>query len=198
MSRTAGFSLIEMLVALAVTSLLMVAGSTLLIQTLRSGQMVEARTDMVRSQSAAHSLLRDDLANATLRRTRPANGLDAPRAFSGGYSTLEPLMAFTRAGWFNPDETDPRGDLQRVEYLLDNGSLVRRAWLRPDPVYRTPYADRVLAQGLETVGIRFFSSENWRLDWSGQADALPELVELTLVFGEGDELRQVFLVGGAG
>ncbi|HCJ16540.1 MAG TPA: hypothetical protein DHV57_03880, partial [Hyphomonas sp.] len=37
MSKSAGFTLIEMLVALAVTSLLMVAGSTLLIQTLRSG-----------------------------------------------------------------------------------------------------------------------------------------------------------------
>ena len=32
MSKSAGFTLIEMLVALAVTSLLMVAGSTLLIQ----------------------------------------------------------------------------------------------------------------------------------------------------------------------
>lgn len=198
MSKSAGFSLIEMLVALAVTSLLMVAGSTLLVQTLRSGQMVETRADIVRDQSAAHSLLRDDLANATLRRTRPANGLDTPKAFSGGYSTLEPLITFTRAGWLNPDESEPRGDLQRVAYVLDDGKLVRRAWLRPDPVYATPYSDRVLAEDLQTVGVRFLSKDSWRLDWSGQADALPELVELTLVFAEGDELRQLFLVGGAG
>ena len=198
MSKSAGFTLIEMLVALAVTSLLMVAGSTLLIQTVRSGQMVEARTEMVRDQDAAHSLLRDDLANATLRLTQPPNGLDAPKAFSGGFSTLEPLLAFTRAGWINPGHVEPRGDLQRVEYFLIDGNLVRRAWLRPDPVYNTPYADRVIAEDLDSVGLRFLTGTSWQLDWPGQSDTLPDLVELTFVFGEGDELRQLFLVGGAG
>ena len=96
MSKSAGFTLIEMLVALAVTSLLMVAGSTLLIQTLRSGQMVEARTEMVRDQDTAHSLLRDDLATATLRLTQPPNGLDAPKAFSGGFS-----LAGLHPGWLD-------------------------------------------------------------------------------------------------
>jgi general secretion pathway protein J len=198
MNRSAGFTLIEMLVALAVTSLLMVAGSTLLIQTLRSGRMVEARTELVRDQDTAHSLLRDDLANATLRLTQPPNGLDTPKAFSGGISTLEPLLAFTRSGWINPGNREPRGDLQRVEYFLSDGNLVRRAWLRPDPVYNTPYADRVVAEGLDDVGLRFLTGTSWQLDWPGQAAILPDLVELTLVFGEGDELRQLFLVGGAG
>lgn len=198
MTRTDGFTLIEMLVALAVTSLLMVAGSTLLVQTLRSGNMVEQRTELIRDLDAAHSLLRDDLANATLRRTRAPNGLDTARAFSGGFSTLEPLMAFTRAGWPNPAGMEPRGDLQRVEYFFRDGLLVRRAWLRPDPVYATPYSDRVLARGVTDLDIRFLNQDTWTLDWSGQVDRLPQLVELTLVYGEGDELRQVFLVGGAG
>ena len=198
MRHSDGFTLIEMLVALAVSSLLLVAGSTLLIQTLRAGDVVERHTGDVRALDIAHSLLRDDLAGATLRKTRAPNGLDAPQAFSGGQSLSRPLLAFTRNGWLNPAEAEARGDLQRVEYFVQGGALLRRAWLRPDPVRETPYADRVVADGFDSIGLRFFAGNSWQLDWSGQAESLPELVEMTFVYGEGDELRQVFLVGGNG
>ncbi|MAN46210.1 MAG: type II secretion system minor pseudopilin GspJ [Alphaproteobacteria bacterium] len=198
MKRSGGFTLIEMLVALAVSSLLLVAGSTLLIQTLRAGDVVERHTGDVRALDVAHSLLRDDLAGATLRKTRAPNGLDAPQAFTGGQSLSQPLLAFTRNGWLNPAAADARGDLQRVEYFVQEGRLLRRAWLRPDPVRETPYAERVIADGIDSIGLRFFAGHSWQLNWSGQAESLPELVEMTFVYGEGDELRQVFLVGGNG
>ena len=199
MNRSAGFTLIEMLVALAVTSLLLVAGSTLLIQTLRSGKVVEARTGAVRSMDAAHSLMRDDFANAVLRPTRDPDGLDAPQIFSGSEPRRNaPMLVFTRAGWVNPASAEPRGDMQRVSYFLNDGQLVRRAWLRPDPVRETPFADRVLADDVDDIGLRFFAGGSWRLDWPGEEESLPELVELTLVFSENDELRQLFLVGGSG
>ena len=201
MTRTAGFSLVEMLVALAVTSMLAIAGSMLLVQTLRSGNMVENRTDMVKGLNIAHSQLRDDLANATLRKTRSPDGLDGAQAFRGGLGgigTRDPLLVFTRSGWANPGSADTRGDLQRVEYFLQEDRLVRRAWLRPDPVRNTPYADRTVTEGLSGVGLRFFVGGAWRLDWVGQDKNLPELVELTFVYSQNDELRQMFLVGGSG
>ncbi|RAN33117.1 type II secretion system minor pseudopilin GspJ [Hyphomonas pacifica] len=198
MKRSGGFTLIEMLVALAVSSLLLVAGSTLLIQTLRAGNMVETHTRDVRALDVAHSLLRDDLGEATLRETRAPNGLDAPEAFSGGQSLSQPLLSFTRSGWLNPAEADARGDLQRVEYFVQEGKLLRRAWMRPDPVRETLYADRVVVDGVDRIGLRFFAGNSWQLNWSGQADSLPELVEFTFVYGEGDVLHQVFLVGGNG
>ena len=55
-----------------------------------------------------------------------------------------------------------------------------------------------MAEGLDSVGLRFLTGTSWQLDWPGQSDTLPDLVELTFVFGEGDELRQLFLVGGTG
>lgn len=198
MNRSAGFTLVEMLVALAVTSLLMVAGSTLLIQTLRSGKMVETRTEIVRDHSMAHSLLREDLASATLRKTAAPDGLDTAKAFHGGKSAFGPLLAFTRSGWVNPADVEPRGDLQKVSYFLEDGRLVRRAWLRPDPVPGTPHVDHVLAENLDGVGLRFLSGDSWHLAWSAESGRLPDLVELSLVFAEGDELRQLFLVGGSG
>lgn len=199
MSRTSGFTLIEMLVALAVTSILLVTGSTLLIQTLRSGNMVETRTERVRALDAAHSLMRDDFANAVLRPTRGPDGLDAPEIFTGSEPRrYGPILTFTRAGWVNPADTAPRGDLQRVSYFLKDRQLVRRAWLRPDPVRETPFADRIMAENIDDIGLRFFAGGSWQLDWPGTSESLPELVELTFVFSEQDELRQLFLVGGSG
>lgn len=196
--RTAGFSLIEMLVALAITAMLATAGTLLLVQTVRGGRTVEERTGETRSLDVAHSLVRDDLATATTRLTRGPDGLDVPAGLTGGLRMANGrLLGFTRASWANPDMSEERGDLQRIEYLMDDDRLVRRAWLRPDPVRETPYVDRVLADGLQDAGIRFFDGTAWRLSWYDQEGGLPDLIELTFVFGEGDELRQLFLVGGA-
>ena len=198
MSSSAGFTLLETLVALSITGMLALGGTTLLVQSTRAGAKVTETTDLARRLDLAHTLVRDDLANATLRISRAPNETDLPRSFHGTDKTTGELLSFTRSGWIGDGQTELRRDLQRVSYLFEDGVLIRRAWLRPDPVADTPFVDRVLDDTLISVKLRYGVEGSWRLEWAPKTPSLPDLVELTLTYPDERDLTLLLLVGGGG
>ena len=188
MKRDAGFTLIEMLVALALTSMIAVAGSTLLIGTVRASDRLGKTTENVRGIELAHTLMRDDFANI-----RMLIG-DAGRP---DY-TSAPFVVFVRDDWSHPVPDDNRASLLAVEYKLRDGTLTRRAWLRPDPATDTPHIDRVLATGLSRMTARYFDGREWLPEWGAGTKELPAAVELTLEYSDRDVLTELFVVGGGG
>nr|WP_321361818.1 type II secretion system minor pseudopilin GspJ [uncultured Hyphomonas sp.] len=188
MTRDAGFTLIEMLVALALTSMIAVAGSTLLIGTVRASDRLEKTTESVRDIDLAHTLMRDDFANIRML---------VGEAGRPDY-TSAPFVAFVRDGWSHPVPEDSRASLLAVEYKFRNGTLTRRAWLRPDPATDTPHVDRVLASGLSRMTARYFDGREWLPGWEAGAKELPAAVELTLEYSDRDAITELFVVGGGG
>ena len=114
-----GFSLIELLVALAVFATM--AGMAY------GGLSAVARTraELARRQDAFHDLeravdaLNRDLGEAVARPVSGAGGQVVP-ALVGGAGQFE----MTRAGFANP-QAEQRSNLERVFYLLDTGTLRR-------------------------------------------------------------------------
>ena len=68
--RAAGFTLIELLVALAVFALVAAAAVGVLRQSIEQRAAVQARLQQLRDFQIAHGLLRSDLQQAAVRRTR--------------------------------------------------------------------------------------------------------------------------------
>ena len=188
MTRDAGFTLIEMLVALALTSMIAVAGSTLLVGTVRASDRLGKTTESVSKIELAHTLMRDDFANI-----QTLVG-DAGRP---DY-TSEPFVAFVRDGWSHPVPDDSRASLLAVAYQFRDGTLTRRAWLRPDPAADTPHVDRVIATGLSRMSARYFDGREWLPEWNTGKEGMPAAIELTLEYSDKDALRELFLVGGGG
>ena len=89
MKREAGFTLIEMLVALALTSMIAVAGSALLTSTLRASGRLNDVSASTLEADLSHTLMRDDFANI----------VDDPGVFEGEY-LIEKME--TKAGWSTP------------------------------------------------------------------------------------------------
>jgi general secretion pathway protein J len=188
MTRDAGFTLIEMLVALALTSMIAVAGSTLLIGTVRASDRLGQTTESVSEIELAHTLMRDDFANVQML---------AGDAGQPDY-TSAPFVAFVRDGWSHPVPDDSRASLLAVEYQFRDGTLTRRAWLRPDPAVDTPHVDRVMATGLSRMTARYFDGREWLPEWRVGQKELPAAVELTMEYSDRDALTQLFLMGGGG
>ena len=188
MKRDAGFTLIEMLVALALTSMIAVAGSTLLIGTVRASDRLGQTTDIVSETDLAHTLMRDDFANVVTL---------AGRAERPGY-TSRPFLAFVRDGWSHPVPDDTRSSLLAIEYSFQDGSLVRRAWLRPDPSSETPFVERVLATGMDRMSARYFNGREWLPEWSTESDEVPAAIEVQFEYSDKDVLTQLFVMGGGG
>ena len=61
---------------------------------------------------------------------------------------------------------DPRGtDIESVRYCLEDGTLTRQAYDRPDAVRDTPQRRYKLIDNIETVEIRFLVNNAWVREW---------------------------------
>ena len=186
MTRQRGLTLVELLVALGVFSLLGLASVSVLSTALSGQAQLAASTDEITRLERARALLRADLLQAVPRAVREEDGRTAP-AFAGGTSLVENgplaagrgeaaeeiiLLTLTRAGWDNPGAARPRSELQRVTYLAIDGQLVRRTRPYLDAAPETPSTDQVLLTGLEDIDAAFAGPRGWETGFAG-TDAAP-------------------------
>src|SRR5690606_38013049 len=129
--RRAGFTLVEVMIALLIFALLAGAGAWVLGQSIDNRFAVQASADRGAALHRTRALLRADLAQATGRRVRGPTGRPAPQAIMGPQSPGDPLLVLARSGWSNPDGA-PRASVQRVEYRLVEDRLERRVALYLD------------------------------------------------------------------
>ena len=190
----AGFTLIEMLVALAIFALISVAGVMLL----RSGSDTQIAVkkrleEMALSQRLSYSL-DGDLAQAVVRPVRDQSGQLLPAFTQGDASVPDALFGFVRAGWSNFDAA-PRAGLQRVAYVLEDGALKRVSWPMLDG--SAPADAAVLLDNVESAQAEYRDDDGqWRSDWTAtDADALPRAIALRVKVKRRAEERMLFLVG---
>ncbi|HYD14340.1 MAG TPA: type II secretion system minor pseudopilin GspJ [Allosphingosinicella sp.] len=189
----AGFTLVEMLIALVIFGMITAAGVTLLTLTVRTRDSAERLLDNVGALRRTDALLNADLAQAAPRIRRDGDGRPGP-AFTGGNGGEALLLALVRRGW--EDETALRSSLQRVEYRLRDGRLERWRYDAVDGAGRA--VAMPLLQGVRRVQLRYRDRDgNWRDRWDPTDPArLPVAVELVSDSEGQGEVRQLFLVGG--
>jgi len=191
--RTAGFTLVEMLIALTIFGMLTAGGVALLSFSVTSQEMTERQLATVGSIRRAGALLSADLAQATARPWRDGDGRQQP-AFSGAPGRETRIMTLVRAGWDNPDQ-QPRASLQRVEYRLQGGRLLRIGYASVDGGGAA--AVTTLIDEVQQLNLRFRDREGlWRGEWqSADPGELPVAVELIVSSPRFGPVRQLFLVG---
>ena len=189
-----GFTLVELLVALAIFALISVAGVTLL----RSGSdtqiAVKDRLEDLSLTNRLYNALEGDLAQAVARPVRGQDGQPVPAFAATDSANPDALVGFVRAGWSNFDEAS-RAGLQRVAYVLDADTLKRVSWPMLDGAAPTDAA--TLVENVSAAKLRFRDEKGeWRSDWTAtDATALPRALELRLTRKGKPEQRMLFLVG---
>ncbi|HXH03415.1 MAG TPA: type II secretion system minor pseudopilin GspJ [Candidatus Competibacteraceae bacterium] len=196
----AGFTLLELLVALAVFAVVAVAAYGGLDSVLVSRAAAEAESARLARVQMALYWLEQDLAQAVPRPIRDDYGQPQPALAS---DPLQPeFLLLTRTGWSNPLGR-PRADLQRVGYRLQEGRLYRRYWLTLDRgVYAEP-RETLLLENVREVRLRFLDQEGrWQERWppaGGHDDdtlpLLPPALELTLILADWGEIPRLLITG---
>lgn len=113
------------------------------------------------------------------------------------------IVTLTRAGWANPAGIQ-RPALERVTYILENGTLRREHWPVLDAVMTTTTVRRELLDKVKSVTVRYMDvSFNWREQWPPQALAgdptanlrlRPIAVEVTLELEDWGKIVRVIEV----
>ena len=192
--RRNGFTLVEMLIALAIFAVIAGGALALLRFSVDAEIASRDRTQQIAALRRFLSVWNADLAQAVPRPARDATGashaaVEAPTGAPDGV-----VLRLTRSGWSNFDGA-PRSSLQRVEYLWRDGKVIRAGFPFVDGARAD--AGAALAQSASAPALRFRTADgNWQARWEPQRAAeLPVAIELTLPQPGGRALRIVSLVG---
>lgn len=177
--RANGFTLVEMLVALAVFGLLSAGGIALLRSSLANQESVTARLDRDRGAQRVIALFQADVGQAI---ARPLTGVGDPRAPSleGGPDSL----SLVRDGWANPGG-HPRSSLQRVTWSARAGSVARAAHLSLDG--SDPAEPAMFAQGVREMRFRYRLADGRWVDRFAPTEQqlLPAAIEMRMRLPDG-------------
>ncbi len=190
----AGFTLVEVMVSLAIFGLLSAAGVGVMAYAADNQGVVGERMDRLAEVQRARGVLRADLAQVAPRRMRNADGSEARAVFTGSRSG-EPgaLIGFVRRGWSNPGE-ERRASLQYVEYRIVDGQLERATRAALDG--GAPVTPQVLLTGVRQAGIRYRDQGYWSDGWTGTTQSVPDAIALELQLDGIGTLEQLFLLPG--
>ena len=206
-ARAAGFTLLEVLVAVGIFALFSAMAYGSLLRILDTRDRLETERDYWRTLSLSLMQIEDDLILARPRTVRGPDGL-VRRAFLGqpvdSRALGEPSLEFTRGGQVVLGD-GARSDMQRVGYQLRDGTLSRLVWPALDqPVVSEPRAAPLL-EHVEELRLRFYAQPGgWVNAWPATTptgalpanDVLPAAVELTLKIEGRGEIVRVFRVKG--
>jgi len=150
-----GFTLIEVLIAMAITAFIAAAAYAGISNVLIGAEQLRVNGDRSRDIGRALFLLGRDLRQFVDRPVRDEFGNWQP-SLAGGPLAVFPL-SLTRAGWHNSLQL-PRSNLQRVHYYLEEGSLWRAYDTRLDRAVDVSVQRARLLDGVTDFELRFLDN----------------------------------------
>lgn len=197
-----GFTLLELLVALAVFSIMSIAAYNGLRNVLFTRAAVEAQSQRLAAVQLAVYRLEQDIEQAMPRSIRDEYG--DPQAALLGDELNDDRLTLTRAGWDNP-LGQPRANVQRVAYRLREGRLWRLHWPVLDRGGRIEPRETLLLDQVRAFKVRFLNRDEWRNDWPPPANAetdpkipdpMPRAVEISLTLEDWGEITRLLPLPG--
>ncbi len=192
------FTLIEVLVALAIFGIMAVLAYQALGQALANSELLGDRMERMRSIQQTMRVLGQDLMQTAPRPVRDTIGDGWRPAITTDLGT-EFAIELTRGGWPNPAGL-PRATQQRVAYRIQDGELVRLNWLVLDPTFNNDPVATVLLDDVDSILFRYLDAsgevtEQWPPTGSGNVLRLrPRAVEVVLELPDEGEIRRWFEV----
>jgi len=195
--RARAFTLIEVLVSLAIFAILSALCYGALSRTMDSAELLNNRMDRLQAIQRTMRLLSEDLQQLSPRPIRDELGDGVGPAldtnFQSGFA-----LELTHGGWSNPVVL-PRGTLQRAAYRMEEDELIRYHWLVLDRTLANEPVSVTLLDGVESLLFRFLQANGqWTEQWPPLerpgvlgARERPRAAEIILTLSSEGEIRRL-------
>ncbi|AZG34452.1 MAG: type II secretion system minor pseudopilin GspJ [Shewanella psychromarinicola] len=193
-----GFTLLEMLIAIAIFAMLGIAANSILSTVMKNDEVTKEFADRLKSLQQGFGALERDLGQMVARTPRLIDGRGSQFFQVGGNildSETEALM-FYRLGWLNPDGMLPRGSLQSVAYVVQNGRLERWYYPYPEPISGAEPLKSVVIDHVLSIEYSFYMDDKWQKNVDGTVMPKGIAMEIELE-GLGKIQRRFLLPKGA-
>ncbi len=197
-----GFTLLELLVAVAVFAILSAMAYGGLRNVIDNSRQTDAAMQRLQQVQLAMLNISRDFSQLSRRGIRDEYGNSVSSILTGMGTDV--FIEFTRGGRRNPAEL-LRSHLQRVAYKLEENTLTRLHWPHLDRTQEVQPYESVLLDEVENAGVRFLDNNNeWHNEWPpldtaglpGETGVVLVAVEFTLELQDWGELVRVFRVSG--
>ncbi|MGF1911675.1 type II secretion system minor pseudopilin GspJ [Vibrio kasasachensis] len=198
LNKRLGFTLIEVLIAMAIFAFMAVGAQQVLSQIYRSNDISQQRSERLKTLQRALVFMDNDFRQMALRQMR-TNGEEPSKKLIEWKeylldSDVKGVM-FARSGWHNPVQQFPRGEVTKVGYRVKDSQLQRVWWYYVDTPVGQQGSVMPLIDQVEAFEMRFFDGKQWRESWD-KTMALPKAVQVSLTFSDYGEIERIYLTGG--
>lgn len=199
--RHHGFTLIEILVAVAILAIIAVASSTVLSSVIDSAEASDTQMQELEMLQRSMMVIERDMSQIIALAPR-LSGQDNEVVIQGGNGVADSLadgILFTRNGWANPLQRLPRSNLQGVGYRLNGSNELERIYtFFIDNVTNTEPQTRMLLPNVSNLIFEFAIGTNNRneIQWEEQftGTQLPRGIAIVITSETFGEIRREFAI----
>ncbi|EGA64336.1 type II secretion system minor pseudopilin GspJ [Vibrio brasiliensis] len=198
LARSQGFTLIEVLVAIAIFASLSVGAYQVLNQVQRSNELSLERSERLKILQRALVFMDNDFRQMALRQSRTNGEEPFPKLIQWQDYLLDSDtkgVMFVRAGWHNPQQQFPRGEVSKVGYRVKDGQLQRIWWRYADTPAGQEGIVMPLINDVESFELRFYDGSKWQESWETNY-TLPKAVSVNLELADYGKIERIYLTAG--
>ena len=206
MRHSKGFTLIEIIIALAIFAILGIMMAIMMKNTIYANKKADQANQKSQKIEVAQTLLRRDLSQVVDRSVTDADG-----GTLAALTLNDNTISFTRGGLINPFNISNRSDLQRVDYIYKDGHLYRYAWPILDRVSSSTKPNSMdLLNHITAFKIQVYDESNHlQVDWpvtvstslpsSNQVVSdLPRAIKITITLDGQGTINDIILIPSRG
>ncbi|XQW84802.1 type II secretion system minor pseudopilin GspJ [Thalassotalea piscium] len=197
LGKATGFTLLEVLVSVAIFALISLASFSLFDGVLKSEEVSREQMERLNEIQRGWMLIERDIIQISRRSLRiegeaPSDNL--LHTSLDNYSSSNIGLAFTRYGWTNPGLLIPRSEMQSVAYYLEDNQLQRLHFNFVDSVVGETPKVRPLISNVEKISFEFYYQKKWQQEI--EEGRLPVAIKVVLETSDLGVLSRKFLVAG--